>query len=194
MANVAGLHAQMASATARAISMQQSLGAVFQALERVRGVDETYVQGLTQSLEPVDAAGALRGARWPAVANVTRETLQTLSQNVQQLSEDLKTLDEAYRDSNERTARDLEVRLADLEEEIEVYDLDGRVADIERQIEEYDLDGKIAEIEALIEEYDLDGRIRDIEAQIEALDADRRADEIERSIQDDIAALRRLIG
>ena len=34
----------------------------------------------------------------------------------------------------------------------------------------------------------------EIEEQIEELDADRRADEIDRSIQDEIAALRRIIG
>ncbi len=194
MAHVAGLHAQMASARARAIRVQGSLGAVWKALDRIHGVAGVYVQDLTQSLEAVDSEGASRGARWPQAANAARETLQALSQNLQQLGENLETLDQAYQDSTERADRDLEVRLTDLEEQIEEYDLDGRIREVEIQIQEYDLDGKIAEIEALIEEYDPDGRIRDIEAQIEALDADRRVDEIERLIQDDIAALRRLIG
>jgi hypothetical protein len=52
----------------------------------------------------------------------------------------------------------------------------------------------LREIESLIEEHDPDGRIREIEARMEEFDADRRMDEIERSLQDGIAALRRLTG
>ena len=84
-------------------------------------------------------------------------------------------------------------RVRDIEGQIERYDLNGKIRDVEAEIEQYDLDGRIQDIEAEIEQYDLDGRIGATEAQIEEWDADRRAEEIERSIQDDVAALRRLI-
>lgn len=76
----------------------------------------------------------------------------------------------------------------------EEYDLDQRVREIEQQIEEYDLEGQIREIELQIEEYDLDGKVAEIESQIEEFDADRRIAEIERSLQVEVAALRRIIG
>ena len=88
---------------------------------------------------------------------------------------------------------DLDGKVRDIEAQIEQYDLDGKVRGIEAQIEQYDLDGKVRGIEAQIEQYDLDGRVRAIEAQIAEWDADGRAEAIERSIQDDVAALRRLI-
>ncbi len=115
----------------------------------------------------------------------------TVADDLQQIERDLA----ARRDELEQEAAALgRERMQEIEEEIEEYDLAGRVAAMEAQIEEYDLDGKVAGIEAQIEEYDLAGKIREIEAQIEELDADRRTDEIERSIQDEIAALRALIG
>ena len=89
---------------------------------------------------------------------------------------------------------DLDQRVREIEEQIEQYDLDGKIREMESQIEEYDLEGKVREIEARIEQYDLEGKISEIEARIEELDADRRADEIERSVEDEISALRRLIG
>ena len=89
---------------------------------------------------------------------------------------------------------DLARRIAVAETRIEEYNLDGKVRAIESQIAQYDLAGRIAEIEAQIEEYDPDGRIREIEARIEELDADRRIAELERSLDDEIAALRRIIG
>ena len=115
----------------------------------------------------------------------------TVADDLQQIERDLA----ARRDGLEQEAAALaRERMREIEEEIEEYDLAGRVAAMEAQIEEYDLDGKVAGIEAQIEEYDLASKIREIEAQIEELDADRRTDEIERSIQDEIAALRELIG
>ena len=193
-AHVAGLDAQMVSARVRAIRMQRPLAEIWQAAERVYRVDRIHVRGAMQSLENVDWSQAFGRAGQVPEAMAVREALNALSQNVQRLRESLDTLDEVFRDSRQRVEDDLEVRLAELAGEIEEYDLPDRVAAIESQIEEYDLDGKIAEIEAQIEEYDLDGKIREIEAQIGELDADRRADEIERSIQDEIAALRSLIG
>ncbi len=89
---------------------------------------------------------------------------------------------------------DLEGRTRAIESQIEQYDLEGRIRTIESEIEQYDLDGRIGEIEARIRAYDLDEGIREIESQIEELDADRRAGEVERSIQDEIAALKELIG
>ena len=91
-------------------------------------------------------------------------------------------------------AYDLEDKVQAVRQTIEEYDLDGNVRDVEAQIEQYDVDGNVRDVEAQIEEYDLDGKVRELEAQIEELDADRRAGEIERAIQDEIAALRRLIG
>ena len=133
---------------------------------------------------------------WATLADDLQQIERYLAARREDLEREAATLErEAMREIEEEIEEyDLAGRIAAIETQIVEYDLDGKVAEIEARIEENDFDGKIAEIEAQIEEYDLDGRIREIEAQIEELDADRRADEIERSIQDEIAALRSLIG
>ncbi len=207
-ADVAGLHAQMASVRARAYRFQGPLGAVWQTRERVH-INRVNRQRATRSPVPdsiggpPDSIGAIDAATGALETAGMREALADLSEALQAvvgtLEEDLRR---AERDLNATRAElaakpevsDLDASLQELRQAIDNYQLDRRIAEIEAQIESYDLDGKVRGIEAQIEEYDLDGKIREIEAQIEGLDADRRADEIERSVQDDIAALRRLIG
>ncbi len=107
----------------------------------------------------------------------------------------LASLVSRMRETERRIERfDLAGKVRGIETRIGEYDLAGRIRGIEARIERFDLAGKIRGIETRIGEYDLDGRIRAIEAEIEELDAERRAEEIERSIQDDIAALKRLIS
>lgn len=187
--------------TARSRAVSESFR---ESVERVE-VQEA-IEAARQAAGTADVAEAMQAAA-QAMADI-RETMAdmaelsetlsaaaddwtTVANDLQQIERDLA----ARRGEFEREAAALaRERMREIEAQIEEYDLDGKVAEIEAQIAQYDLDGRIAEIEAQIEEYDLDGRIREIEAQIEELDADRRADEIERSIQDEIAALRTLIG
>ena len=122
------------------------------------------------------------------------ETLSPAADDWTTLADDLRRIERDLAARRDEIERVLAGRIAAIEGRIAEYDLDGKVAAIESQMARYDLDGKIAEIEAQIDQYDLNGKIRGIEAQIEELDADRRADEIERSLQDEITALRTLIG
>lgn len=195
--------AGQAWATAR---LRETLESARESLQRV-DVQEA-IEAARQALGTDDMAETLKAAAEALETPEMQETmagLAELSETFAAAADDWTTLaDDLQQIERNLAARQAELeqevavlaraRMRETEEEIEEYDLDGRVADIERQIEEYDLDGKVSEIEAQIEQYDLDGRIREIEAQIEELDADRRAAQIERSIQDDIAALRQLIG
>ena len=221
--HVAGLRGQVNSPPAQVARVMGRLSAQVELIasrhamttlaDRMREAVETARQALAttevqmalesarESLERVDAREAIETARQASGTGDLAELSETLSaaaddwttvaDDLQQIERDLA----ARRDELEQEAAALaRERMQEIEEEIEEYDLAGRVAAMEAQIEEYDLDGKVAGIEAQIEEYDLAGKIREIEAQIEELDADRRTDEIERSIQDEIAALRALIG
>ena len=190
-----------------AVDMGEALEAATEALEAV-DMGEA-LEAATAALESVDMEEALEAATEALETVEVQEafrTLADLSEALEAAADDRTTLAEDL----QQIEHDLDARRAELEAEIEAYDLDGTVREIEAQIEEYDLDGKVREIETLIEQYDLDGKVREIEtlieqydvegktreieAQIEVLDGDRLADEMERSIQDDIAALRRLIG
>ncbi len=190
-----------------AVDMGEALEAATEALEAV-DMGEA-LEAATAALESVDMEEALEAATEALETVEVQEafrTLADLSEALEAAADDRTTLAEDL----QQIEHDLDARRAELEAEIEAYDLDGTVREIEAQIEEYDLDGKVREIETVIEEYDLDGKVREIEtlieqydvegktreieAQIEVLDGDRLADEMERSIQDDIAALRRLIG
>ena len=174
-----------------AVDMAEALEAATEALEAV-DMGEA-LEAATAALESVDMEEALEAATEALEAVEVQEafrTLADLSEALEAAADDRTTLAEDL----QQIEHDLDARRAELEAEIEAYDLDGRVREIEAQIEEYDLDGKVREIETLIEQYDVEGKTREIEAQIEVLDGDRLADEMERSIQDDIAALRRLIG
>ena len=174
-----------------AVDMGEALEAATEALEAV-DMGEA-LEAATAALESVDMEEALEAATEALETVEVQEafrTLADLSEALEAAADDRTTLAEDL----QQIEHDLDARRAELEAEIEAYDLDGTVREIEAQIEEYDLDGKVREIETLIEQYDVEGKTREIEAQIEVLDGDRLADEMERSIQDDIAALRRLIG
>ena len=89
---------------------------------------------------------------------------------------------------------DLEDKIREIEIQIEDYDLERKIREIEIQIEDHDLERKIREVETQIQDYDLEGKIAETESRIEEFDADHRIEEIERLLEDDIAALRRIIG
>ena len=111
------------------------------------------------------------------------------------LEDELRELESRMRQTEEEIAAyDLDGKLQAVEEEIAAYDAEGKTREVEQQIEDYDLSGKVAAIEAEIEAYDLEGKTREIERLIEELDTDRRIEEIEDSLEDEIAALRRLVG
>ena len=111
------------------------------------------------------------------------------------LETELQELESRMRQTEEEIAAyDLDGKLQAVEEEIAAYDAEGKTREVEQQIEDYDLSGKVAAIEAEIEAYDLEGKTREIERLIEELDTDRRIEEIEDSLEDEIAALRRLVG
>lgn len=149
-------------------------------------------EALEAALETPEMQGTMADlAALSETLSAAADDWTTLAHDLQQIERELA----ARRVELEREAAALEREwMREIEAEIEEFDADGWIRDLQAQIGEYDLDGEIAEIEAQIEEYDLDGKIREIEAQIEELDTDRRAGEIERSIQDEIAALRSLIG
>ncbi len=111
------------------------------------------------------------------------------------LEAELQELESRMRQTEEEIAAyDLDGKLQEVEEQIAAYDAEGKTREVEQQIEDYDLSGKVAAIEAEIEAYDLEGKTREIERLIEELDTDRRIGEIEDSLEDEIAALRRLVG
>lgn len=195
---IANQHAMTTLARAdMAEAVQAAVQATAEALERPE-VREAMAEMQETMADMTELSATLSAAAdgWATLADDLQQTERDLAARREELEREAAALErEAMQEIEEEIEEyDLAGRVAAIEEEIEEYDLDAKVAEIEAQIEEYDLDGRIAEIEAQIGEYDLDGRIREIEAQIEELDADRRADEIERSIQDEIAALRTLIG
>ncbi len=111
------------------------------------------------------------------------------------LEAELQELESRMRQTEEEIAAyDLDGKLQEVEEQIAAYDAEGRTREVEQRIEDYDASGKVAAIEAEIEAYDLEGKTREIERLIEELDTDRRIEEIEDSLEDEIAALRRLVG
>ena len=111
------------------------------------------------------------------------------------LEDELRELESRMRQTEEEIAAyDLDGKLQEVEEQIAAYDAEGKTREVEQQIEDYDASGKVAAIEAEIEAYDLEGKTREIERLIEELDTDRRIEEIEDSLEDEIAALRRLVG
>ncbi|WP_419163987.1 M56 family metallopeptidase [Candidatus Palauibacter sp.] len=111
------------------------------------------------------------------------------------LEAELQELESRMRQTEEEIAAyDLDGKVQELEEEIAAYDAEGKTREVEQQIEDYDASGKVAAIEVEIEAYDLEGKTREIERLIEEVDADRRIEEIEGSLEDEVAALRRLAG
>lgn len=111
------------------------------------------------------------------------------------LEAELQELESRMRQTEQEIAAyDLDGKLQEVQEQIAAYDAEGKTREVEQRIEDYDASGKVAAIEAEIEAYDLEGKTREIERLIEELDTDRRIEEIEDSLEDEIAALRRLVG
>ncbi|MDE0357608.1 MAG: hypothetical protein OXN92_07675 [Gammaproteobacteria bacterium] len=187
----------LANGADMAEAVQAAVQATAEALERPE-VREAMAEMQETMADMTELSETLSAAAddWTTLADDLQQIERNLAARRAELEREAAALErEAMQEIEEEIEEyDLAGRIAAIETRIAEYDLDGKIAVIQARIEEYDLDGKIAEIETQIEEYDLDGRIREIEAQIEELDADRRADEIERSIQDEIAALRSLIG
>ncbi|MDE0074082.1 MAG: hypothetical protein OXR82_13885 [Gammaproteobacteria bacterium] len=195
---IANQHAMTTLAGAdMAEAVRAAVQATAEALERpeVREAMAEMQETMTDMTELSETLSAAADD-WTTLADDLQQIERNLAARRAEIEREAAALErEAMQEIEEEIEEyDLAGRITAIETRIAEYDLDDKIAVIQAQIEEYDLDGKIAEIEAQIEEYDLDGRIREIEAQIEELDADRRADEIERSIQDEIAALRSLIG
>ena len=140
---------------------------------------ETEVERLRQEIARMPSVGM------PGALRATTQSLERQADRMEGESRALRQGIEEY---------DFPQKVREIEEQIEEYDLDGKIRGIEIQIEEYDLDARIREIETQIQEYDLDGKIEEAEARVEEFDADGRIDEIERSLDDEIAALRRIIG
>ena len=170
------------------------------ASEAVRAMAEALetpeMQETMASLAELSETFSATADDWTTLADDLQQIERDLAARRTELLQEAAALQrEAVREIEEEIQEyDLAGRVAAIEARIEEYDLDGKVRAIEAQIDEYDLDGRIAEIEAQIEEYDLNGKIRELEARIEEFDADRRVSDIERSLQDEIAALRRIIG
>ena len=195
---IANQHAMTTLAGAdMAEAVQAAVQATAEALERPE-VREAMAEMQETMADMTELSETLSAAAddWTTLADDLQQIERNLAARRAEIEREAAALErEAMQEIEEEIEEyDLAGRITAIETRIAEYDLDGKIAEIQAQIEEYDLEGKIAEIEAQIEQYDLDGRIREIEAQIEELDADRRADEIERSIQDEIAALRSLIG
>ena len=171
-------------------AVSEAVQAVAEALETPE-MQETLAS-LTELSETFSAAAD----DWTTLADDLQQIERDLAARRTELLQEATALQrEAMREIEEEIqAYDLAGRVAAIEARIEDYDLDGKVRAIEAQIDEYDLDGRIAEIEAQIDEYDLNSKIRELEARIEEFDADRRVSDIERSLQNEIAALRRIIG
>ena len=207
--HVASLHRGVAGLERRVADLQRRMARMTSA-----GLEEG-LRATTRALERLDSR-ELDAVAQALAENVGEVRFRTLGEDARQIVEDVlrireETQNEVVRQLTNmqveivraevelRSSRpaigdyDLDRRVDELGREIERYDLDGKVRDIEARIERYDLDGKVRGIEGQIEAYDLDRRVRELEAQIEVWDADRRAEEIERSVQDEIAALRRLI-
>ena len=111
------------------------------------------------------------------------------------LEDELRELESRIRQTEaEVAAYDLDGKVQEVEQQIAAYDAEDKAREVEQQIEDYDVSGKVAAIEAEIEAYDIEGKGREIERLIEEVDADRRIEEIEGSLEDEIAALRRLVG
>jgi len=204
---VASLHRQMASHERHVASLHREIGG-----------HERRIAGLRRGMAPMTSAGMEEAFRTTTRAlerldlqeldvvaqaldeQVDEARLRALDGDVREIVEDALRLREETQNEVIRHLTHMQVEIVRVEGEIRStrqaigeYDLDQQVGEIRREIGRYDLDGKVRDIEAQIEQYDLDGRIREIEAQIDEWDADRRAGEIERSIQNDVAALRRLI-
>ncbi len=207
--HVASLHRQIAGHERRVAGLRRGMARVASA-----GIEEA-LRGTTRALERLDLR-ELETVAQALVEEFDEVRLRALDEDVRRIVEDaLRLREETQREfvrrltnmqvqlvravGELRSARqaiveyDLDRRVREIGQEIERYDLDGKVRDIGARIERYDLDGKIRGIEARIEQYDLDRRVRELEARIGESDADRRAEGIEQSIQDDVAALRRLI-
>lgn len=192
---IAGLRQGMARMTWA--EMQEALRATTRALGQLDLRElEAVAQALVEEFDEVRLRALDEDVR-----QMVKHALQLLEETQNEVGRQLINMQvEVVRAEGElRSTRqaveeyDLDQQVGEIRREIERYDLDGKVRDIEAQIGRYDLDGKVRDIEARIEQYDLDGRVRRIGEQIKEWDADRRAEEIERSIQDDIALLRRLI-
>ena len=169
--------------------MAEALKAAAEALETPE-MQETMVD-MEELSETLSAAAD----DWTTLADNLQQIERDLAERRAELEQEVAALErEVVREIEEEIERYDLARMAAIEAQIDEYDLDGKVRAIEAQIDEYDLDGRIAEIEAQIEEYDLNGKIRELEARIEEFDADRRVSNIERSLQNEIAALRRIIG
>ena len=222
--HVAGLRRQIGSDERQVASLRRGIASHERRVARLHQTmarmisDETQdaLRATTQALEQLDLR-ELESATQALLQEFDEGSLRELDEDVRQMVEDALRLREEVQNAIATQLADLQAeavrtpvelaslrqaieeydldrRVHEIEEEIAEYDLDGKVEEIEAEIEAYELDGKVREIEAEIEQYDLNGMIRHIEAQIEELDADRRADEIERSLQDEISAIRRLIG
>ena len=186
--HVASLRREIGSHERNVASLRRETGSHERhvaSLRRQTGSHERHIASLRRQIGGHErrVAGLRRG-----MARMTSpETREALQVEIVRAEGELRSTRQAIGEY------DLDQQVGEIGQEIERYDLDGKVRDIEAQIEQYDLDGRVRDIEAQIEQYDLDGRVREIEAQIERWDADGRAEGIERSIQDDVAALRRLI-
>lgn len=194
--HVSGLRRQIGAHQRHVGGLQRQMGAHqrhVSGLQRQIGTHQRQVSDLHRQLADTDMeVERLRQeiARMPSVGveGALRATTQSLEQRANRLQGESRALREGIEDY------DLAQRVREIEEQIEDYDLDGKIRELEIQIEDYDLDGRIRGIEIQIEDYDLDGKIEEAEARVEVFDADGRIDEIERSLEDEIAALRRIVG
>ncbi len=196
--HVASLRRQIGSHERHVASLRRQTGSHERhvaSLRRQIGSHERHDAGLQRAINGYERGvatlrqGMARMERWlrEEAGNDVREQLADIQVELERAERQVRSIRQAIEEY------DLDHRVGEITQEIEEYDLDGRVGEIEARIQRYDLDGRVREIEALIEQYDLDGKIRELEGQIEEWDGDRRADEIERSIQDEIAALLRLV-
>ena len=205
--HVAGLHREIAGHERHVAGLHREIAGYERhvaGLHRETAGHERSVARLQQGMARVTSAEtqeALR-ATTRALAQLDLQELEAVAQALVELEEldevRLSALDEDVR----RMVRDaLRLREEAQNEfvkqltsiQVEIVRAEGEMRSARQAVERYDLDRRMGEITQEIEQYDLDGKIRDIEAQIDEWDADRRAEEIERSVQDDIAALRRLI-
>ena len=179
---VASVRRKMASHERRVAGMRREIASHERQvadLDRIAGLARVETQEASQE-----------GRRLRAALAAVESGLRTLHRAIEDYD-----LEQQVREVGRRIDEyDLDGKTREIEMQIERYDQDGKIRDLEARIEGYNLDASLREIETRIDEYDLDGKIQAIEMRIEELDADRRAEGIEESIQDEIAALRTLIG
>ncbi|MDE0358479.1 MAG: hypothetical protein OXN92_12220 [Gammaproteobacteria bacterium] len=194
--HVSGLQRQIGTHQRHVGGLQREIGTHQRhvgGLQRQISTQQLHVSDLHHQLAYTDMeVDRLRReiARMPfaGIQGALRATMQSLELQADRMETESRALRQGIQEY------DLAQRVREIEEQIEEYDLDGKIREIEIQIKEYDLDGRIRGIEMEIEEYDLAGKIEEAEGRVEEFDADGRIDEIERSLDDEVAALRRIIG